>query len=72
MVRAMAGQPAVDPPQSLHSMLRLAAQLEELADAPAQHRGAAAKAILPPAPAANHSLQLEESVPMKVPPLDSF
>ena len=69
---ATAACTALEPPQSLHSMLRLAAQLEELADAPAQHRGAAAKAILPPAPAANHSLQLEESVPMKVPPLDSF
>ena len=73
----MRGAPAVDPapapypaPESVQGLLRLAAQLEALADAPAQtRRGPAARAILPPAPKANYTLSGVEvdGVPAKVP-----
>ena len=59
MVRAMRDTPIDAPaPESLQSMLRMAAQLEELADSQAPHRKAAARAILPPAKASNQTLEV--------------
>ena len=59
MVRAIRDAPAVAPaPESLQGMLRMAAQLEALADSQAPHRMAAARAIIPPAKAANHTLEV--------------
>ena len=59
MVRAIREAPAVAPaPESLQGMLRMAAQLEALADSQAPHRMAAARAILPPVKAANHTIEV--------------
>ena len=59
MVRAIRDAPAVAPaPESLQGMLRMAAQLEALADSQAPHRMAAARAILPPVKAANHTVKV--------------
>ena len=59
MVRAIREPPAVAPaPESLQGMLRMAAQLEALADSQAPHRMAAARAILPPVKAANRTKEV--------------
>ena len=59
MVRAIRDAPAVAPaPESLQGMLRMAAQLEALADSQAPHRMAAARAILPPVKAANRTKEV--------------
>ena len=67
MVRAMRAAPVVAPaPESLQGMLRLAAQLEALADSQAPHRKAATRAILPPATAANHTIEVAASAKVAV------
>ena len=59
MVRAIREPPAVAPaPESLQGMLRMAAQLEALADSQAPHRMAAARPILPPVKAANRTKEV--------------
>lgn len=66
MVRANPPADAIDPaPESLQGLLRLAAQLESLADSPELNRRAAARAVLPPAPDANYSL-VESAPPPKL------
>ena len=66
MVRANPLADAIEPaPESLQGLLRLAAQLESLADSPALNRAAAARSVLPPAPDANYSL-VESAPPPKL------